>query len=614
MEVKMSDEKSRKLVRSEGTTRTLEMEDGSTVQREGGSASWRNNNPGNLKFAYAGSADRSDHALRTREQALADARKRYQGVIGLDQWGNAVFESYEAGRAAKIQLLERKYGERTIEELLRSYSTPDYSGQTNHRAQADYIFREGDRRGFDLRSKTIGAMNASELDAVADGIKGFEGWRVGETRVIQRASMQSVVRAEVQVTSNSNAAIYSEAYLHFFAEGRSYEYGRPDLPKPGRDSSRLERDMDGDGRLGVDCSAFVWRGLKNAGFDIPGVSAAGFTTQTLFNGATTTAYARQHFDVVPAAEARRPGGGLKQGDILMFASTGGQHVGIFKGYDADGNIQFIGSQGSTGPKQVTIQPSGYWDGATTHIVGALRAKPEFQVRAPLHADNSQVTSRTNAALPPLASHGNEAILDQGDKGQSVSHLQQQLRHLGYTDSKGHALKIDGDFGRNTNCAVRAFQHSHGLHVDGVVGKDTREALEKAQRIPLLSEKNHPSYPLFHETQQGLRRLPEGTFRNAEELNNTAATLTQRAKEGGFSRVDHVLINTRGDGVIAVQGSLQDPARNLAVVDKAQAASQSIEQSTLRLAEHSGNLQQQNAQQAQMQNTEHRAGLSIGMRP
>jgi len=74
------------------------------------------------------------------------------------------------------------------------------------------------------------------------------------------------------------------------------------------------------------------------------------------------------------------------------------------------------------------------------------------------------------------------------------------------------------------------------------------------------------------------------------------------------------MNTRGDGVIAVQGNLQDPGRALALVDKAQAASQSVEQSSVRLAEHATNLQQQNAQHAQMQHMEHRAGLAIGMRP
>lgn len=611
----MSDEKVKRLVRAEGKTRALEMDDGSVIEREGGSVSWRNNNPGNLKFPYAGSADKTDHAVRRKEQALADAQERYQGVVGLDQWGNAVFESYEAGRAAKIQLLERRYGEKTVEELLRSYSTPDYSGQTNHRAQADHIFREGDRQGFNLRSKTIGAMNADELAALADGIKGFEGWRVGETRVIQAGSRQ-VAAPEVQPvrTQASAAAIYSEAYAHFLAEGRSYEYGRPDRPKPGRDPSRLERDLDGDGRLGVDCSAFVWRGLKNAGFDVPGESAASFTTQTLFNGATATAYARQHFDVVPATEARTPGGSLKQGDILMFAGSGGQHVGIFKGYDVNGHIQFIGSQGSTGPKQVTVEPGGYWDGAATHIVGALRAKPEFQVRAPLHANNTQLASRTVATSASPASCKDEAILDQGDKSQSVNHLQQQLDRLGYTDSKGHPLKIDGDFGRNTDHAVRAFQQAHGLHVDGVVGRDTREALAKAERTPLLSEQTHPDNPLFQQAKSGLKELHGSSLRNEVELDRVAAVVVSTARQGGITRIDHVMMNTRGDSVIAVQGDPTDPAKRFVSIDRAQAAGQSLEQSTAQLAEHMANRLQQNAQHTQMEHMEHRSGLTVGMRP
>lgn len=611
----MSDEKIKKLVRTEGKIRTLEMDDGSIVEREGGSVSWRNNNPGNLKFPYAGSADRTDHVVRTREQALADAQARYQGVVGLDQWGNAVFESYEAGRAAKIQLLERKHGDKTVEEMLRSYSTPDYSGQTNHRAQADFIYAEGERLGVNLRAKQIHAMNAGELAALADGIKGFEGWRVGETRVIHAPSAQVAPRPGVQLAhALPSTAIYAEAHTHFFAEGHRYEYGRPDLLRPGRDTSRLERDLDGDGRQGVDCSAFVWRGLKNAGYDVPGENAAAFTTQTLFNGTSTTAYARQHFDVVSAAEARKPGGNLQPGDILMFSSKRGQHVGIFKGYDADGRIQFIGSQGSTGPAEVTVRPGGYWDGASTHIVGALRAKPDFQIRAPLHTENAGLMSGTVATSAPPASHSGEAVLERGDKSQSVNRLQQQLHRLGYTDSKGHPLEIDGDFGQNTHHAVRAFQQAHGLHIDGIVGNDTREALAKAERTPLLSEKANPNHPLFHEAQQGLRQLPSGTFRNAEELNNSAAVLAQKAREGGISRIDHVLMNTRGDSVIAVQGNPHDPAKHFVAVDRTQAAGQSLEQSTAQLAEHMANRHRQDAQNAQMEHMEHRSGLIVGMRP
>lgn len=81
--------------------------------------------------------------------------------------------------------------------------------------------------------------------------------------------------------------ILDEAYFHFKLEGHEYEYGRPDLrPRnhsPGRltDPSRNEQDLDGDGLYGIDCSAFVWRGLKSASYDV-GDSA--FTTSQLFKG------------------------------------------------------------------------------------------------------------------------------------------------------------------------------------------------------------------------------------------------------------------------------------------------------------------------------------------
>lgn len=107
-----------RLVRTEGTTRVLELQDGNVLERSGGSASWRSNNPGNLKFEFSGSADRTVSNPRTREDALAAAQERYDGVVDLDQWGNAIFKNYEAGRAAKIELLERRFASQTVEQFL----------------------------------------------------------------------------------------------------------------------------------------------------------------------------------------------------------------------------------------------------------------------------------------------------------------------------------------------------------------------------------------------------------------------------------------------------------------------------------------------------------------
>lgn len=217
-------------------------------------------------------------------------------------------------------------------------------------------------------------------------------------------------------------------------------------------------------------------------------------------------------------------------------------------------------------------------------------------------------------VAPRTGEPSESVLRHGQAGETVRNLQQTLDRLGYRDPHGHLLKPDGDFGRNTEHAVRAFQQAHGLHVDGVVGRDTREALLKAERTPLLSEQTHPSHPLFEQARHGLQQLPAGTFRNAQALDNTAGALVQQAREAGVARIDHVMLNTRGDGVIAVQGNPQDPARHLAFVDRAQAAAQPLERSTELLTAHDTHRLQSAQIQTQLQHQEHRSGLAMAMRP
>jgi hypothetical protein len=65
------------------------------------------------------------------------------------------------------------------------------------------------------------------------------------------------------------------------------------------------------------------------------------------------------------------------------------------------------------------------------------------------------------------------MLRQGDTGADVSRLQRLLAILGHDDSP-----IDGDFGPKTDRAVRSFQKSAGLKVDGLAGPDTWERLEE----------------------------------------------------------------------------------------------------------------------------------------
>jgi hypothetical protein len=60
----------------------------------------------------------------------------------------------------------------------------------------------------------------------------------------------------------------------------------------------------------------------------------------------------------------------------------------------------------------------------------------------------------------------------GSTGAAVIKLQQRLRDKGFNPGA-----VDGAFGENTEVAVKAFQRSVGLKDDGIVGTNTRTALE-----------------------------------------------------------------------------------------------------------------------------------------
>ena len=86
---------------------------------------------------------------------------------------------------------------------------------------------------------------------------------------------------------------------------------------------------------------------------------------------------------------------------------------------------------------------------------------------------SGITKQTNPFTEPTC------LLQKGMKGNDVKWLQFELREAGYDRSfvyKGKtygAVLIDGDFGKITDAAVRSYQASCKIEVDGKVGSITR---------------------------------------------------------------------------------------------------------------------------------------------
>ncbi|NJM71287.1 MAG: peptidoglycan-binding protein [Scytonema sp. RU_4_4] len=74
-------------------------------------------------------------------------------------------------------------------------------------------------------------------------------------------------------------------------------------------------------------------------------------------------------------------------------------------------------------------------------------------------------------------------LQKGSKGESVRHLQDLLNQADRKQNFGNPppLNADGDFGNNTETAVKLFQKYYGLSIDGIAGPKTWAKLEQVVR-------------------------------------------------------------------------------------------------------------------------------------
>lgn len=89
------------------------------------------------------------------------------------------------------------------------------------------------------------------------------------------------------------------------------------------------------------------------------------------------------------------------------------------------------------------------------------------------ADQAKATPTSNltSGLAENFGGGGKGLLTRGSQGDQVKDLQRQLN-----EKLGLDLKVDGDYGRDTQKAVRDFQKAQGLSADGKVGNDTWGAL------------------------------------------------------------------------------------------------------------------------------------------
>lgn len=189
-----------------------------------------------------------------------------------------------------------------------------------------------------------------------------------------------------------------------------------------------------------------------------------------------------------------------------------------------------------------------------------------------------------------------------DHGEAVAGLQASLVDLGYVGQDGKPLKVDQDLGPNTIHALKAFQHDHGLSVDGVAGDKTFAALSEAisskhqTRTEAFSmlRADHPAHGMYEQAFRCVAQLDAERQREpGPHSQMLSGSLVSAAASAGFQRIDHVVLSDDASRAYAVQGDLGSPFKKYVDVNVVQAIHTPIAQSSVEAMGYLESIQQAN---------------------
>lgn len=225
-----------------------------------------------------------------------------------------------------------------------------------------------------------------------------------------------------------------------------------------------------DGKYYSDCSSSVALSYKEAGFPLPGGSCP--NTVGLYQNKSLKKVAVE----IKKGIIQNPSV-LRPGDMLLFAGTDASRAYA----DCVGHVEMVAKISGS---KVTI----YGHGSGTPRATEMNAycKSRYSKKASTKIGNRGLlkvvryfwddeTDSTPTPTPSSGGRFTDAILKRGAEGSEVVLLQESLIALGFDVGSDGA---DGDFGPNTEAAVKQFQTKHGLLVDGEAGPDTKAAIER----------------------------------------------------------------------------------------------------------------------------------------
>lgn len=194
-----------------------------------------------------------------------------------------------------------------------------------------------------------------------------------------------------------------------------------------------------------DCSSLVISAYKQAGLAID-------TSKVYYTG-NMDGLKSYGFKDVSASCNLNTGSGLQRGDILYY------HISGTNGHTAMycGNGKIVHARGQSYGSSATGD-----QGTEIAVTTYSRSQWQYVLR---YQGTAATTTTTVKAATSFQIKG----VKKGSNNNSVLLLQAILTAMGYCGADGQPLEIDGDFGANTDYALKAYQKAVGFTVNGVAG-------------------------------------------------------------------------------------------------------------------------------------------------
>ena len=204
-----------------------------------------------------------------------------------------------------------------------------------------------------------------------------------------------------------------------------------------------------------DCSSFVIEAYEQAGVPVREAGAS-------YTGNMRGAFIACGFVDVTYAVGIASGYGVEAGDVLLNYAA---HTCLAIGGGKVANCRTDEGHPQAGDQSGNeIRIQNYWDGSPNRWNCVLRYK-------------GQPSGETSSAGSTNVGNSDNAVLKRGSKGTAVKALQNILILLGYDCGRWGA---DGEYGSDTEKAVRELQKDHDLPVTGSVDEKTLEAINSAK--------------------------------------------------------------------------------------------------------------------------------------